>query len=149
MPLDASYVGRSYAATPPYAVSREKIREFADAIGAADAVYRDPATARALGHPDVIAPPTFPIVLTAATLDQLVDDPGLGLDFDRVVHGDQRFTYARPAYAGDELTCVCTIAEISERAGAGFLTTRTEVRSGEDAVVTATARLVVRAEATA
>ncbi|HKE64257.1 MAG TPA: MaoC family dehydratase N-terminal domain-containing protein [Micromonosporaceae bacterium] len=149
MPLDASYVGRSFPATPPYVVSREKIREFADAIGAGDAVHRDPAAARALGHPDVIAPPTFPIVLTAATLDQLIDDPGLGLDFHRVVHGDQRFSYVRPVYAGDELTCVCTVAEISERAGAGFLTTRTEVRCGDDLVVTATARLVVRAEAAA
>src|SRR5215475_499983 len=146
MPLDASYVGRSFPPTPTYVVGREKIREFADAIGVGDAVHHDPDAARALGHPDVVAPPTFPIVLTAATLQQLIDDPDLGLDFERVVHGDQRFTYLRPLYAGDELTCVCTIAEITERGGAGFLTTRTDVMSGDEVVVTATARLVVRPE---
>jgi acyl dehydratase len=146
MRLDAAYVGRTFPRTPAYLVGRQKIREFADAIGADDAVYRDPAAARALGYRDVIAPPTFPIVLTAATLRQLIDDPGLGLDFTRVVHGDQRFAYARPVFAGDALTCVCTIAEITERAGSGFLTTRTDVMSGDDLVVTATAKLVVRAE---
>jgi acyl dehydratase len=145
MRLDAAYVGRSFPRTPPFVVGREKIREFADAIGAGDAVYRDPAAARALGYPDVVAPPTFPIVLTAATLQQLIDDPGLGLDFARVVHGDQRFAYVRPVFAGDELTCLCTIAEITERAGSGFLTTRTAVMAGDDLVVTATAMLVVRA----
>jgi len=146
MRLDAAYVGRSFPRTPAYVVGREKIREFADAIGAHDAIYRDPDAARSLGYPDVIAPPTFPIVLTAATLQQLVDDPGLGLDFARVVHGDQRFEYVRPVFAGDELTCVCTVAEITERAGSGFLTTRTDVMAGDDLVVTATAKLVVRAE---
>lgn len=145
MSLDPSYAGRSFAPTPPYIVGREKIREFADAIGATDALYRDPAAARSRGYPDVIAPPTFPIVLTAATLQQLVDDPGLGLDFSRVVHGDQRFAYVRPIRAGDELTCVCTVADISERGGHGFLTTHTEITApGGEAVVTAIAKLVVR-----
>src|SRR5258707_1390505 len=101
MPLDPAYVGRSFPPTVPYAVGREKIREFAQAIGAEDAVHLDAAAAASLGHPDVIAPPTFPIVVTAATMRQLIDDRGLGLDFSRVVHGDQRFTYVRPVHAGD------------------------------------------------
>ncbi len=147
MPLDPTYAGRSFPPTAAYAVGREKIREFADAIGASDAVHRDPAAAQALGYPDVIAPPTFPIVLTAATVQQLIDDPGLGLDFARVVHGDQRFTYTRPIHAGDELTCVCTVAEITERGGHGFLTTRTDITApGGEPVVTATAKLVIRGE---
>jgi acyl dehydratase len=86
-------------------------------------------------------------VVAAETMRQLVDDPGLGLDFSRVVHGDQRFTYARPVHAGDILTCVCTVAEITERGGHGFLTTRTEITDATgQLVVTATAKLVVRGE---
>jgi acyl dehydratase len=147
MPLDSGYAGRSFPPTVPYTVGREKIREFAHAIGADDAVYVDPGAAAELGYPDVIAPPTFPIVVTAETMRQLIDDPGLGLDFSRVVHGDQRFTYVRPVRAGDVLTCVCTVAEITERGGHGFLTTRTEITDASgDLVVTATAKLVVRGE---
>ncbi len=147
MPLDSGYAGHSFPPTVPYTVGREKIREFAHAIGADNAVYVDPAAAAKLGYLDVIAPPTFPIVVTAETMRQLIDDPGLGLDFSRVVHGDQRFTYVRPVRAGDVLTCVCTVAEITERGGHGFLTTRTEITDASgDLVVTATAKLVVRGE---
>jgi acyl dehydratase len=147
MPLDPAFVGFSYPATPPYRVGREKIREFAAAIGADDPVHVDPSAAHALGYPDVIAPPTFPIVLTAQAMDMMIADAALGLDFSRVVHGDQRYTYHRPVTAGDELVCVCTISDITERAGAGFLTTTTEVTTvGGERVATATSRLVVRAE---
>ena len=66
MPLDPSFVGRTYPPTEPYQVGREKIREFAAAIGDANPAYPDPEAARALGHPDVVAPPTFPIVLRSA-----------------------------------------------------------------------------------
>jgi acyl dehydratase len=146
MPLDLAYIGRTYPVTAPYLVGRPKIREFADAIGATDAVYRDPEAARAMGYPDVIAPPTFAIVLTAETLQMVIDDEGLGLDFSRVVHGDQRYAYRRPIHAGDNLTCLCTIAEIMERAGNGFLTTRTEIETAEgEPVATAWSKIVVRA----
>jgi acyl dehydratase len=146
MALDPAYVGRSFPATEPYLVAREKIREFAEAIGAMDAIYHDPQAARSLGHPDVVAPPTFPIVVTNAALRQLIDDPGLGLDFSRVVHGDQRFTYHRPLRVGDRLVCVGTVADIIERAGNGFLTTRTEVTAEDgEPVVTEWKKLVIRA----
>ena len=112
MPLDASFVGRTYPPSQPYLVGREKIREFADAIGAADAAYRDPAAAAALGHADVIAPPTFPIIVSMAANQVIIDDPVLGLDFSRVVHGDQRFAYTRPVRAGDSLVCVTAIEEV-------------------------------------
>jgi acyl dehydratase len=145
--LDPSYVGRTYPPTVPYLVGREKIREFATAIGATDPAYLDPEAARALGHPDVIAPATFPTVLTTAGTQHLIDDPGLGLDFSRVVHGDQRFQYTRPVHAGDRLTCTTTIEEITSRAGNDFLTTRTDMvgEQGEP-VVTAWSKLVVRGE---
>src|SRR6476620_1977062 len=98
MPLDASLTGKSYPPSPPYLVGREKIREFADAIGAQDAAYRDPAAAIALGYPDVIAPPTFPVLVTTMANQVAIDDPGLGVDFSRVVHADQRFSYVRPVH---------------------------------------------------
>jgi len=147
MALDPSFVGRSYPPTEAYAVGREKIREFADAIGADEAAYRDPAAAAALGHPDVIAPPTFPVVVTMAANQALIDDPALGLDFSRVVHGDQRFAYVRPVRAGDRLVCVSTVEEIMSRGGHDFLTTRTEVATDTgEPVVTVWSRLVVRGE---
>jgi acyl dehydratase len=148
MPLDPSFVGRSYPPTAPYQVGREKIREFATAIGATDAAYHDPEAARALGHPDVVAPPTFPVLLTMATTQQIVDDPALGVDYSRVVHGDQRFAYTRPVVAGDELVCVNTIEDISSRGGHDFLTTRTDVGTAAgEPVVSVWSKIVVRGEA--
>ncbi len=147
MPLDQSFVGRSWPATPPYQVGREKIREFARAIGATDAEYHDPEAARAAGYADVVAPPTFPVVITMAASRQIVEDPALGLDYSRVVHGDQRFAYTRPVVAGDELVCVNSVDEITSRGGHDFLTTRTEVTtSGGEPVVTVWSKLVQRGE---
>jgi acyl dehydratase len=141
MPLDPSYAGHTYPPAPPYRVGREKIREFATAIGATDPAYLDPEAAVKLGHPDVVAPPTFPIVLAASGTQAMIDDPDLGLDFSRVVHGEQRFRYTRPVHAGDVVTCTTTIEQITSRAGNDFLTSRT----GEP-VVTLWSMLVVRGD---
>lgn len=147
MPLNPAYVGHRFPPTTPYRVGREKIREFAEAIGAPDAVYRDPLAAMAAGHPDVIAPPTFPIMVAHPTILQLATDPDLGLDFARMVHGEQRFIYTRPIHAGDVLVSVCTIDDITGRAGLEFLTTSTAISTEEgEPVVVGTARLVVRGE---
>ncbi|MEA2462216.1 MAG: hypothetical protein QOH90_2393, partial [Actinomycetota bacterium] len=127
MPLDPSFAGRTYPVTKPYEVSREKIREFATAVGASDRAHRDPDAARAMGHPDIVAPPTFPIVLSMDAGSQIIDDPVLGIDYSRAVHGEQRFAYTRPVYAGDRLICACTLEEITSRGGHDFVTTRTEV----------------------
>jgi acyl dehydratase len=148
MALDPSFVGRTYPPTDAYEVGREKIREFARAVGATDPAHTDPAAARALGHPDVVAPPTFPVVLTMSAGAQIIDDPALGIDYSRVVHGDQKFAYTRPVYAGDRLTCVCTVEEITSRGGHDFVTTRTDVATEDgEPVVTAWSKLVVRGEA--
>jgi len=145
MPLDPSYVGRTYPPTSSYLVGREKIREFATAIGATDPAHHDPAAARALGYPDVIAPPTFPVIPTVQARDPIIDDPGLGLDYSRVVHGDQRFAYHRPVVAGDELLCTTVIDEIMSRGGLDFFTTRTEIATDAgEPVVTVWCKLVVR-----
>lgn len=147
MPLDPSFVGRTYPPTRPYEVGREKIREFAVAVGADHPAHHDPDAARSLGHPDVVAPPTFPIVMSMAAGNQVIDDPALGLDYSRVVHGDQRFSYTRPVYAGDRLTCVCSVEEIISRGGHDFLTTRTDIATEDgEPVVTVWAKLVARGE---
>jgi acyl dehydratase len=147
MPLDSSLAGRTYPPTPAYEVGREKIREFALAVGATDPAHHDPVAARALGHPDLVAPPTFPIVVSMAAGNQVILDPAVGVDYSRVVHGDQRFAYTRPVYAGDRLTCVCTVEEITSRGGHDFVTTRTDVatESGEP-IVTVWTKIVVRGE---
>jgi len=145
MPLDQSFVGRSWPPTEPYLVGREKIREFARAVGATEAEYHDPEAARAIGYTDVIAPPTFPVVITMAANRQIVADPQLGLDYSRVVHGDQKFAYTRPVVAGDALVCVNTVEEIISRGGHEFLTTRTDVRTVDgEPVVTVWSKLVQR-----
>lgn len=147
MPLDQSFVGRTYPPTPPYQVGREKIREFATAVRAEDPVHHDVEAAKAAGYSDVVAPPTFPIVMTMAALKQIVMDPALGVDYSRVVHGDQRFVYERPVVAGDELVVVNHIEEILTRGGHDFLTTRQrlETVSGE-LVATVWHKTVVRGE---
>jgi acyl dehydratase len=127
MALDQSFVGRSYPPTAPYLVGREKIREFAAAIGDANPAYTDVEAARALGHPDLVAPPTFAIVLTLPASHQVTLDPALGLDYSRVVHGEQRFVLARPIYAGDELTVAVTVEKIRAVAGNDFITTRADL----------------------
>ena len=145
MPLDPDFVGRTWPPTEPYLVGREKIREFAAAIGATNPEYHHPEAARAIGYADVVAPPTFPTVVTMAASRQIISDPELGLDYTRVVHGDQRFSYTRPVVAGDTLICTNTVEEITQRGGHDFMTTRTDVttESGEP-VVTAWSKLVQR-----
>ena len=148
MPINTDFVGRALPPGPPYEVSREKVREFADAIGDTNPAYRDPEAARALGHPDVIAPPTFGIVLSMRAGGQVVADPELGLDYTRVVHGEQRFVHARPIRAGDVLTVTVTVESIRSAAGNDMLTTRGDVATVDgEPVFTAYSTLVARGTA--
>lgn len=145
MPVDAAFIGRVYPPTEPYRVSREKIREFADALGDPNPAYRSVDAARALGYPDVVAPPTFPIVLTLPAGHQLIMDPAADIDYGRVVHGEQRFVHERPVCAGDELQVVVSVDGIRQAAGNDLITSRSEVRTTDGALVsTAFAVIVVR-----
>jgi acyl dehydratase len=146
--VNKDYAGRSFPATEPYEVSRVKIAEFADAIGDPSPVYRDRDAALAAGYPDVIAPPTFPIVVTMAASGEAIADPGLGINYALVVHGEQRFSYARPLRAGDVVTAQSTIETIKTLGRNVVMTTRTEVTtvSGEP-VCTAYSTLVERGTA--
>jgi len=145
MALDPAFVGKQYPPTEPYEVSREKIREFAAAIGDRNPVYRDREAAMALGYRDVIAPPSFPIVVSMPAAAQVIFDPELGLDYSRVVHGEQSFDYTRPVCAGDQLTVVVTVERIKSAAGNDIITTRSELTTVDgEAVVTARSTLVAR-----
>lgn len=127
MALNKDYIGKVYPASTAYAVGREKLREFASAIGDPNPAYHDVAHARALGYRDVIAPPTFAFLVSYRASSAAVHDPGLGLDYSKVVHGEQRFAYDRPITAGDDLVCVTTIENIREAAGNDILTTRGDI----------------------
>lgn len=138
--------GRVYPPTSPYLVGREKVREFARAVLSEAAIHHDPEAARSAGFADVVAPPTFPIVVQDLTLQQLLADDEAAVDFSRVVHGDQRFTYSRPVVAGDELTGTMTVTSVKQLGGNSMVTSATEIvdAAGEH-VVTAVSTLVVRA----
>jgi len=145
MAINRDYLGRTFPATEPYEVSRVKIAEFADAIGDPDPLYRDREAARAAGHPDVIAPPTFPIIISMRGSGEVIADPELGVDYSMVVHGEQRFTYTRPLYAGDVVTSESTISDIRAIGRNESITTATEVRAADgEHIVTAYSTLVVR-----
>ena len=148
MALDAGLVGRSYPPSAVYEVGREKIAEFAAAIGDPDPVYRDPGAARTAGHPDVIAPPTFAIVLSLGAADVVVEDPDVGIDYSRVVHGEQRFTHHRPITAGDRLVATASIDAVRSVAGNDMLTTRVDLATEDgEPVCTTTSMLVARGTA--
>ncbi|GAA1585029.1 acyl dehydratase [Mycolicibacterium mucogenicum 261Sha1.1M5] len=139
--------GRVYPPTQPYLVGREKVREFARAVFSSSPLHHDPEAARAAGFADVVAPPTFAVTVQEATLAQLLADDEAGVDFSRVVHGDQRFSYTRPIVAGDELTATLTIAAVKQLGGHSMVTASSDVvdAAGEH-VVTAISTLVVRGE---
>lgn len=139
--------GRVYPPTQPYLVAREKVREFARAVLSEAAIHFDPEAARAAGFADVVAPPTFAVVVQESTLAQLLADDEAGVDFTRVVHGDQRFTYTRPIVAGDELTATLTIASVKQLGGHSMVTASSAITDANgEHVVTALSTLVVRAD---
>ena len=147
MALNPEFIGRTYPAGPSYVVGREKIREFARAVGDSNPAYLDPEAARALGYADVIAPPTFAIVLSLDAANAALFDPELGLDYSRVVHGEQSFAYTRPICAGDELIVTTVIENIRSMAGNDMTTTKGIITTIDgEPVATATSMLVSRGD---
>ncbi|MGI5127312.1 FAS1-like dehydratase domain-containing protein [Pseudonocardia sp. CA-107938] len=144
---DASFVGRSFPAAEPYQVGREKVREFARAIGETAPVCHDVTAARAAGHSDVVAPPTFAAAFTMPLIEQLLRDPDFGWDYAHMVHGDQSITLHRPICGGDELTVTVHVEDLATRAGSHRLTLRCEIADPAGAAVATTKLLLVTAEA--
>lgn len=132
MPLNRDFIGREYPAADTYEVSRELIRRFADAIGDANPAYRDVEAAKALGHSDVIAPPTFLTVLGFRFAGQgPIIDPALGLNYALVVHGEQRFVHHRPVRAGDVLTATSSVVDIRDAGSNELMTTKMAITTTE------------------
>lgn len=147
MAVNPEYAGRQYPPNEAYEVGRAKIAEFAEAVGATHPAHTDLAAARALGHPDVIAPPTFAVVVAQRAEAQYISDPAAGIDFSRVVHADERFVHHRPVCAGDRLVTVLHVDGVTERAGLSMVTTRAEIATEDGtAVATVTSTLAVRGE---
>ena len=147
MGVNPAYAGREYPPNDPYEVGREKIRDFADAVGAAHGAHRDVGVARSLGYDDVVAPPTFAVVVAQRAEQQLIADPAAGIDFSRVVHAEERFTHHRPIVAGMRLRAEVHVDSLTERAGITMVATRTEI--ADDAgqpVATVRSTLAVRGE---
>jgi acyl dehydratase len=145
--IDPILEGRWYPPTRPYTVERAKIAEFARAVFAESEYHFDVSIARAAGYRDVLAPTTFPSVIERLALNLLLADSSTGLEFSRVVHGDQRFTYARPVVAGDLLSGRLKVTKVRELGGNSLLTATTSISDAHlEHVVSATSTLVVRAD---
>jgi acyl dehydratase len=137
--------GKIYPETDSYLVGREKIREFAKAVFSVDPVNHDISAAQARGYSDLIAPPTFAVVIQERSLKDVINDKEAELDFSRVVHGDQRFIHVRPIVAGDELTSVLKVASVKSLGGNSMVTFNTEIfDKNKTLVCTAISTLVVR-----
>ncbi len=148
--VSEAFTGRVYPAGEVYEVSREKIREFAECtygLGRVPAAHLDPEQARALGYPDVVAPPTFAVIAAQRSDARLITDPEAGIDFSRVVHGEESFVHHRPIVAGDRLVATLHVDSIRVVAGNGIITTRNEIatETGEP-VSSVVSMLVVRGD---
>jgi acyl dehydratase len=143
--LNAEFAGRTFPPGDPYEVSRVKIAEFASAIGEPSPLCRDREAAVKAGYPDVIAPPTFATIITMASTKTIQDDPGLGLDYSMVVHGEQRFTHARPLHAGDVVVATSTIESIRAIGALSMMTIVTDISTVDgEHVCTARTAIVER-----
>ncbi|MDF2579952.1 MAG: hypothetical protein K0S49_1531 [Microbacterium sp.] len=145
--MNPDLVERAFAPTAPYLVGREKVREFARAVFATDPQHTAPEAARALGYPDVVAPPTFAMVIQDLTLQQLLGEPDSGIALERTVHAEQRFRYTRPIVAGDELTAQLSVTGIRAFGKGAMVTSEAEIRDvAGDHVVTAVSVLLIGGE---
>jgi acyl dehydratase len=137
-------VGKTYPPTV-YAVGREKVKEYALAVGETDPLYLDPETARAAGFRDVVAPPMFCVVYSGPAMGPAIFDPDVGINFALMVHGGQEFAWGPLVVAGDEITTTVSVKSISERVGNGFYVFESQsVNQDGETVCTGTWTNIVR-----
>ena len=117
--MDTSKIGKSYPAFE-YEVGREKIREYANAVGETNPVYTDREAAKAAGFRDVVAPPMFAVVYSAGAMGPAVLDPELAINFMMMLHGSQEFVWSEPVCAGDTITTTATVKDLREEDGRRF-----------------------------
>ncbi len=119
MAVNTAAIGKTYPAVT-YAVGREKIREYAAAVGETDPLCHDVEAARAAGYDDVLAPPMFAVVYAGRSVIPALFDPEVGINFAMMVHGAQEFRWGPVVVAGDEISTTARVADVSERGGLGF-----------------------------
>jgi acyl dehydratase len=147
MPLNQSLKGKQYEPMT-YEVTRDHVLRFADAIGEEGEIFRDPDAARAAGYAEQVAPPTFVTTMQIFASAQVVADQALGLDYSRVVHGEQAYDWRRAVVVGDVLSAVPRIADIYAKGPNEFLVIEADVRdAGGETVVVARSTLLSRGTA--
>jgi acyl dehydratase len=134
VPISTEAVGKTY---PPsvYAVGREKVREYAGAVGELNPLHFDVDAARAAGYADVVAPPMFCVVYCGIALGPAMFDPEVGIDFARLLHSAQEFTWGPLVVAGDEVTTTLGVRDISARGEMGFYTFESVSKNQDGATV--------------
>jgi acyl dehydratase len=142
--VNTEAVGKTYAPTV-YAVGREKIKEYAHAVGETNPLHLDVDAARAAGYRDVVAPPMFAVVYSAPSVTPALFDPEVGINFAMMVHGGQEFVWGPLVVAGDEITTTVSVKSIEERAGNGFFVFESQsVNQDGETVCTGTWTNIVR-----
>ena len=119
MALKTEAIGKTYSPSD-YAVGREKIREYAAAVGETNPLHFDVDTAREAGYADVVAPPMFAVVYGARSVGPAILDPEVGINFAMMVHAGQEFVWGPVVVAGDEITTTASVKDISDRGGMAF-----------------------------
>jgi len=144
MPLKTDAVGKEWPSTT-YQVGREKIREYANALGIDNPVHLDVEAARAAGFRDVVAPPMFAVVYSSPAMAPAMFDPDVAMNFAAMVHGGQEFEWDEPACSGDEITTTAKCVSIEEKDGKGFYVFETNSVNQDGAkVARGTWTLIVR-----
>jgi len=142
--VDESKKGKTY---PPfeYEAGREKIREYANAVGEFNPVHHDRQAAKAAGFRDVVAPPMFAVVYSTGSVAPAILDPEVGIDFARMLHGSQEFEWGEPVCAGDTITTETTVEDLYERTGMEFFVFKSVSKNQDgDEVVRGTWTNIVR-----
>ena len=119
MAVSSEAIGKTYQPST-YAVGREKIREYASAVGETNPLYFDVEAARDAGYADVVAPPMFAVVYGARAVGPAILDPEVGINFAMMVHAAQEFVWGPVVVAGDEITTTASVKDISDRGGMVF-----------------------------
>jgi acyl dehydratase len=141
---DTQAIGKVYAPVQ-YAVGREKVREFASAVGETNPLHFEPEAARAAGYADVVAPPMFAVVYASRSVAPALFDPEVGLNFAMMVHGAQEFVWGPLVVAGDEISTATTVKDISDRGEMIFYVFESVSRNQrEETVCTGTWTNIVR-----
>jgi acyl dehydratase len=134
MPLNQALKGKEYEPVT-FEVTRDQVTSFVDAIGEERPIFRDAPSARDAGYGEQVAPPTFVTTMQIMTSGQVVLDQELGLDYSRVVHGEQSYEWRRPIVVGDALSAIPRISDIYAKGPNEFLVIEAEIRDAAGEVV--------------